>query len=96
MPKNVVRRMESGIGSMANSGVVRRSVVVWLLVQRWRILGLLVDGTALVLLWQEFFDFPVVLLDADGEFEIFAGDGIPVLFLASLARSKLLRICGSN
>lgn len=88
--------MESGIDSMANSGVVRRSVVVWLLVQRWRILGLLVDGTTLILLWQKFFDFPVVLLDTDRELEIFAGDGIPVLFLASLARSKVLRICGSN
>jgi hypothetical protein len=59
---------------MANGGVVRVAAIIWLLVQRRRVLGLLVDGTALVVLGQEFFDFPGVLFDADGKFEIFARD----------------------
>jgi hypothetical protein len=39
----------------------------------------LVQGVSAVVFREEFFDFPVILLGTDGEFEIFAGDGIPVL-----------------
>jgi hypothetical protein len=67
--------------SVADCRVVRVSPVIWLLVQRGRILGVLVVGGALVLLRQKLLDFPVVLLDADGKLQIFARDGIPVLFL---------------
>ena len=59
-----------------------------LLVHRRGVLGLLVDGAALVLLWQELFDFPVMLLDTNGEFEVFASDRVPVLFLDLLAKSE--------
>lgn len=45
-----------------------------LLVDGAGVLGLVVDGTALFLLGQEFLDFPVVLLDADGKLEILASD----------------------
>jgi hypothetical protein len=34
---------------------------------------------SVIVLGEQFFNFPVVLLGADGEFEILAGDGIPVL-----------------
>jgi hypothetical protein len=54
---------------------------VRLLVKRRRVLGLLVDGTALVLLWQKLLDFPVVLLDANRELEVLSCDRVPVLFL---------------
>lgn len=53
---------------MTDSGVMRLATVVWLLVQRRSILGLLVHGSALVFLRQKFLDFPVVLLDTNGEF----------------------------
>ena len=39
----------------------------------------LVYGVAMVVLGEEFFDFPVVLLGANGEFKIFSSDGIPIL-----------------
>jgi hypothetical protein len=39
----------------------------------------LVQGVSAVFFREELFDFPVILLGTDGEFEIFAGDGIPVL-----------------
>ena len=44
-----------------------------------RVFGILVDSGSAVIFGEEFFDFPVVLLGADREFEIFAGDGIPIL-----------------
>jgi hypothetical protein len=75
---------------MANGRVVRVAAIVRLLVQRGCVLGLLVDGTTLVVFRKEFLDFPVVLLDADGEFEIFAGNRVPVLFLDWLADARLL------
>jgi uncharacterized protein (AIM24 family) len=50
------------------------------MVYRRGVLGFVVDG-ALVVFWEKLLDFPVVLLDAHGEFQIFAGDGVPVLFL---------------
>ena len=59
-----------------------------LLVPRRGVLGLLVDAAALVLLWQELFDFPVMLLDTNGEFEVFASDRVPVLFLDLLAKGE--------
>jgi hypothetical protein len=61
---------------------------VRLLVHRRGVLGLLVDGAALVLLWQELFDFPVVLLDTNGKLEVFASDRVPVLFLDLLAKGE--------
>jgi len=53
-----------------------------------RILRVLVDGIAAqirsrVVLRQKFFDLPVVLLLADGEFEVFFCYGVPVLHLIS-------------
>ena len=42
-------------------------------------IGILVDGSATLFFEEGLFDFPVILLGADGEFEIFAGDGVPVL-----------------
>lgn len=64
---------------VANSGIVRVARV-WLLVKRRRILGLLVDCAALILLWQKLLDFPVVLLDTNGKLKVLSCDGIPVLF----------------
>jgi hypothetical protein len=64
------------------------AAVVRLLVQRRRIFGLLIEGAALVVLWQELFDLPVMLFDADGELKVFASDGIPVLILDQLAQSQ--------
>ena len=83
-------------GSVIYGGVVRRSGVVLLVVERGSIFGLLVDGSALVFFGQEFFDLPVVLLDADREFEIFAGDGVPVLFLERLAELVPVGFCGAT
>lgn len=77
---------------MSNRGVVRVAAIVWLLIQRRRVFGLLVHGAALVFLGQKLLDFPVVLLDANRKFEIFARDGIPVLFLESLAQLQLLEV----
>jgi hypothetical protein len=51
----------------------------WLVIQTTGILGVLVDGIPSVVLGDEFFDFPNVLLGTDGEFEIFLCDRIPVL-----------------
>lgn len=66
------------VSSVANRRVVRVAGV-WLLIQRRGVVGVLVVGGTLVILWEGFFDLPVVLLDADGELEIFSGDGVPVL-----------------
>ena len=45
-----------------------------------RIVGVLVDRcAALVVVGEETLDFPVVDLGSNGELEIFAGDGVPVL-----------------
>ena len=41
--------------------------MVRLLIERGCILGLVVDGTAFVLVRKELLDFPVMLLDAHGE-----------------------------
>lgn len=81
---------------VSNRGIVRVTAIVWLLVQRGRVLGLLVDGAALVFLGQKLLDFPVVLLDADGKLEIFARDGIPVLFLESLANCDYWYFSGAT
>jgi hypothetical protein len=53
---------------------MRRAITTLLLVDGASVLGLVIDGSTLVLLGQELLDLPVVLLDADGELEVFAGD----------------------
>lgn len=58
---------------MAKVGILRVSRV-GLLVDRRSVLGFLVDGASLILLWQQLLDFPVVLLDADGELEILSSN----------------------
>jgi hypothetical protein len=81
---------------VADCRVVRVSPVVWLLVQRGRVVGILIVGAAPVLLGQKLLDLPIVLLDADGKLEIFARDGIPVLFLDWLAELELLDFSGAT
>lgn len=76
--------------------VMRHSRVVRLLVHRRGVFRLLVGGTTLVLLGQEFLDLPVVLLNTDGKLEVFTGDGVPVLFLDKLARAERLGKSGAN
>jgi hypothetical protein len=49
-----------------------------------RVFGVLVDGGSVVLFWDEFFHFPVVLFCADGEFEILASNRVPVLVIMSV------------
>jgi hypothetical protein len=39
----------------------------------------LIHRVSAVVFGKKFFDFPVVLFGADGEFEIFSSDGVPVL-----------------
>jgi cell shape-determining protein MreD len=51
-----------------------------MVVHSTRIFGVLVDSISAVVLGEEFFHFPVVLLGADREFEIFASNGVPILF----------------
>lgn len=63
---------------MTNNRVMRVAPVR-LLVERWGIVGVLVYSTALVIFRVCLLEFPVVLLDADRKFEIFACDGVPVL-----------------
>lgn len=43
------------------------------------VVRVLVDGASVVVFGDEFLHLPIVLLGADGEFEILARDGIPVL-----------------
>lgn len=50
----------------------------------------MVDGSATVVVEERFLDFPVILLGADGEFEVFAGDGVPVLFF-NVSERKIWR-----
>jgi hypothetical protein len=50
-----------------------------LLVDAARVIGILVYGGSSFFFQYRLLDFPVVLFDADTEFEIFASDGIPVL-----------------
>lgn len=47
--------------------------------------AVVVDGASAVVFGEELLDFPVALFGADAEFEVFAGDGVPVLE-AQLAR----------
>ena len=53
---------------------MRRAFTTLLMVDGASVLGLVVDGSTLVLLGQELLDFPIVLLDADGKLEVFACD----------------------
>lgn len=58
-------------------------------VSRVGIIRVLVDGSSGVIFREEFFDLPVVLLGANRELEVLAGDGIPVLIHVSyLAKEK--------
>ena len=41
--------------------------------------GVEVNGAPSLFFGKKFFDFPVILLDANGKFEIFLGDRIPIL-----------------
>ena len=43
------------------------------------VVRVLEDGAPMIVFGDEFLHLPVVLLGADGEFEILARDGIPVL-----------------
>lgn len=71
---------------ISSSRVVRRAITTLLMVDGTSVLGLVIDGSALVLLRQELLDFPIMLLDADGELEVFTSDGVPVLlYLVSKA-----------
>lgn len=67
--------------------VIRRGAVIHVS----GILGIriLVDRSSGVLFWKEFFDFPVVGFDTDGELEIFFGDIIPELHAIRLASKSL-------
>ena len=40
---------------------------------------IVINGTSSVIFREELFDFPISLLRADTEFEIFLGNGIPIL-----------------
>lgn len=40
-----------------------------------------IDGSPSVIFRKELFDFPIALLRSDAEFEIFLGNGVPVLDL---------------
>ena len=55
---------------------MHRVLGVW---SAW-IIGVLVNSGSSILFWDELLDLPIILLGADGEFEIFASDGIPVLY----------------
>ena len=46
-----------------------------------RVIHILIHGVSSIV-FKEFFDFPVVLLNANGKFEIFFGDRVPILFTA--------------
>ena len=39
----------------------------------------MIDGTSSVIFREELFDFPISLFRADTEFEIFFGNGVPIL-----------------
>lgn len=39
----------------------------------------MIDGGAAVFFGEELFDFPIALFGANAEFEVFAGNGVPVL-----------------
>lgn len=52
--------------------------------------AVVVDGASAVVFGEELLDFPIALFGADAEFEVFAGDGVPVLE-AQLARFQDLR-----
>ena len=41
--------------------------------------SVMIDGTSSVIFREELFDFPISLFRADTEFEIFFGNGVPVL-----------------
>ncbi len=57
-----------------------------------RVVAVIVNRITLVVFGKQIFDFPIVLLLSDGEFEIFFCDRIPVLqpLLAQVALFDLL------
>jgi hypothetical protein len=61
-------------GGLVADGRVVRSAVVRLVVERGRVLGFVVHSAALLFLGEKFLDLPIVLLDANGEFEVFASN----------------------
>ena len=62
------------------ASVVRISLVVGVVVRRIGVIRVLVDGASVLVFGKEFLHFPVVLFGAHGELEIFAGDGVPILW----------------
>ena len=54
----------------------------------------MIDGTPSVIFREELFDFPISLFGADTEFEIFFGNGVPILSntLALIPRGLCLPI----
>ena len=48
-----------------------------------------VDGRPALIFRQEFLDFPVVLLDADGKLEVLLGDRVPVLHVGLASGSSI-------
>lgn len=65
--------------SVLETTVIGVSSLLRMVVHSTGVFGVLEDCVSSVIFGEEFFDFPVVLLGANREFEIFAGDGIPVL-----------------
>ncbi|RDW88593.1 hypothetical protein BP6252_00625 [Coleophoma cylindrospora] len=70
---------------VSSSGVLRPRVVA-IGVHATGILGVLVDdGPPALLFGEQFLDLPVILLGPDGELEVLAGDGVPILVSRQVA-----------
>jgi hypothetical protein len=64
---------------VARSAVIRKPGM-WLAIHTTGVFRFLVHRASALVIRKEFLNFPVVLFGSDREFEIFLGDGVPVLY----------------
>lgn len=75
---------------LASQTSVKRAAVAWLMEHAASIIAVLIYRVSPLVFWNVFLHVPVVLLCANGEFEVLFGDRVPLLFLtlAIAQRSK--------
>ena len=82
---NRMGKKEKEGGSIPSIGetTIIRMTLARLMIQAIGVIGMsvLIDGLSTIFVRQEFLDLPVVWFGTDAEFQVFLGDGIPILDL---------------
>lgn len=71
--------VQLGCVSVSVKTSIVRATSLLLVVYGASVFGILIDSSTALFFWEKFLYFPVALFGADGEFEIFSSDRIPIL-----------------